>query len=96
MQHLEKSSNQVMSISIEQWISEQTDIHFALLFGSFASQTQHETSDIDLAVELKQPLTTDRKLNLLQSLLGLTDRTIDLVDLQTVGEPLLNEIEYWF
>ncbi len=58
-----------MSLSIEQkleqWLSEQTDIHFALLFGSFASQTQHETSDIDLAIELEQPLTADKKLNLL-------------------------------
>lgn len=75
-----------------QWLYNQPLIHFAILFGSFAKQTNSPTSDIDLAIELDKPLTTKMKLHLLQSLSELTDRNIDLIDLKTVGEPLLNQI----
>ncbi|MEE9446045.1 MAG: hypothetical protein V3V19_10325 [Cocleimonas sp.] len=38
------------------------------------------------------PLTKEIKIDLLQSLAELTDKYIDLIDLKTVGEPLLNQI----
>lgn len=75
-----------------QWLTDQPSIHFAMLFGSFAKKTNKPSSDIDLAIELDKPLTVDKKLNLLQSLSELGDRNIDLIDLKTVGEPLLNQI----
>ncbi len=77
---------------IDQWLSQQPSIHFAILFGSFAKNKNTTESDIDIAIELDKPLTTENKLSLLQSFAELTDRKIDLIDLKTVGEPLLNEI----
>lgn len=77
---------------LDSWLSAQTSIHFAILFGSFAKQENRADSDIDLAVELDEPLTAENKLILLQSLSELTDRRIDFIDLKTVGEPLLGQI----
>ena len=77
---------------IQKWVSEQSNIHFAILFGSFAKGTSNPNSDIDLAIELDHPLTKEIKIDLLQSLAELTDKYIDLIDLKTVGEPLLNQI----
>jgi len=62
------------------------------LFGSFAKGRGQNHSDIDLAIELDKQMTAETKLQLLQSLGEITDRSIDLVDLKTVGEPLLNQI----
>ena len=81
-----------MEARLKQWLSNQPSIHIAILLGSFAKQSSNETSDVDLAIELNQALSTEKKLKLLQSLSTLTDRKIDLVDLKTVGEPLLNQI----
>lgn len=75
---------------IHEWLSKHPSIHFAILFGSFAKQTNTGNSDIDLAIELNKPLTVEIKLDLLQTFSELTDRRIDLIDLKTVGEPLLN------
>ena len=77
---------------LDKWLSAQTSIHFAILFGSFAKRASRPDSDIDLAVDLDEPLTAENKLILLQSLSELTDRRIDLIDLKTVGEPLLGQI----
>jgi len=77
---------------LKQWLSNQPSINFAILFGSFAKQTNRANSDIDLAIELNEQLSPETKLDLLQSLSELTDKNIDLVDLKTVGEPLLNQI----
>ena len=75
-----------------QWLERQPLVEFAILFGSFARETSNAGSDIDIAVELDQPLTPDLKLSMLQSFSELTDRKIDLIDLKTVGEPLLSQI----
>ncbi len=77
---------------IHEWLSKHPLIHFAILFGSFAKQTNTGDSDIDLAIELNKPLTVEIKLDLLQTFSELTDRRIDLIDLKTVGEPLLNQV----
>jgi len=77
---------------ISHWLLQQPSIHFAILFGSVAKQTHTPDSDIDIAIELSRPLTPETKLNLLQAFSELTNRKIDLVDLKTVGEPLLNQI----
>jgi len=77
---------------IHKWVAEQPSINLAILFGSFAKGTQTASSDIDLAIQLDKAMTTEDKLLFLQSLGELFDRNIDLIDLNTVGEPLLNQI----
>ena len=45
---------------ITDWLTQQSTIQLALLFGSFAKGTHTKNSDIDLAIELDNPLTTDK------------------------------------
>ncbi len=49
-------------------------------------------SDLDLAVQSNQPLSRDEKMLLIESLAEKFSRPIDLIDLYTVGEPLLGQI----
>jgi len=77
---------------INEWVNKQPSIQLAILFGSFAKGKEQESSDIDIAIELDKPLTIEKKLSLLQSLGEITNRKIDLIDLKTIGEPLLNQI----
>src|SRR5574337_1134757 len=67
-------------------------IELALLFGSVARGQAHAQSDIDLAVASRRALTAEQKIALIEALAERTGRPIDLVDLRTVGEPLLGQI----
>ena len=91
-----KKSSQTNELEVIQkisaWLDNQPFIIFAILFGSFVKGRGQNHSDIDLAIELDKQMTAETKLQLLQSLGEITDRSIDLVDLKTVGEPLLNQI----
>ncbi len=85
-------NNQKIIRLIKQWLSQHPSIRFAILFGSFAKKTNTQESDIDLAIEMDKPLNAEDKLFLLQTFAELTDRRLDLVDLKTIGEPLLSQI----
>ena len=67
-------------------------IHLAILFGSIATNTARADSDLDLALRAGQPLSTQEKMHLIAALAEELGRPVDLVDLATVGEPLLGEI----
>ena len=65
----------------------------AIVFGSVAGGTANPASDIDVAVAVPdRPLSSEEKLDLIERLAEATGRPVDLVDLRTVGEPLLGEI----
>jgi predicted nucleotidyltransferase len=67
-------------------------IVLAILFGSLANNTATKNSDLDLAVAAKTTLNTHKKMQLMADLAVLTGRPVDLIDLNTVGEPLLGQI----
>lgn len=67
-------------------------IHFALLFGSLAKGSAHRESDVDLAVGATHPLSVQEKIELISELAEAIGRPVDLIDLSTVGEPLLGQI----
>lgn len=73
-------------------LSRHRGIEVALLFGSLASGRAGRDSDIDLAVGADRPLDADAKMALMAELAEATGRPIDLVDLNSVGEPLLGEV----
>ena len=73
-------------------ITTQPGIRLAMLFGSLAAGRERADSDLDLAVDAGHRLTADEKLSLVNALAERTGRPVDLVDLQTVGEPLLGQI----
>lgn len=73
----------------------QSDIGVAIVFGSLASGTAGRDSDLDLAVGSAAPgatLSPNRRIELIDALGRLTGRPVDLVDLASVGEPLLGQI----
>ncbi len=73
-------------------IDTQPGIRLAILFGSLAAGRERIDSDLDLAIDTGRRLTTDEKLALITELAKRTGRSVDLVDLHVVGEPLLGQI----
>jgi len=77
---------------IKVFLQNDSKIKQAILFGSYAKVTQMEDSDLDLAIQLEKPMTATQKLAYIEKLQNYTDTEIDLVDLLTVGQPLLSQI----
>jgi len=67
-------------------------IRVAALFGSVARGTERPDSDIDVAVQADKPLTSDERIAIIEALALAFNRPVDLVDLHTVGQPLLDQI----
>ena len=76
------------------WLKTAKEIELAILFGSYAKGTENSQSDIDLAIQLVSgaAMTATEKLNYLVSLEKLLKANVDVIDLKTVGQPLLSEI----
>jgi len=68
------------------------NIELVILFGSMASGKYKQSSDVDIAVQLHEPLTSSQKKSLIEQLSLITGRPVDLIDLHKVGEPLLGQI----
>lgn len=64
----------------------------AFVFGSVVRGTARADSDLDIAVKAAQVLTAGQKMALIADLAQATGRSVDLIDLHTVGEPLLGQI----
>ena len=67
-------------------------IVLAVIFGSVAAGRQRADSDLDIAIAAKRILTVEEKIALVGALAECTGRTIDLIDLSAVSEPLLGQI----
>jgi len=74
------------------FLRQQEDVQLAILFGSLAAGKVNQESDIDIAIKKKQPLSAEEKIELISQLALITGRAVDLVDLSTVGEPLLGQV----
>ena len=70
----------------------QPGVRVAILFGSMAAGNEDRDSDVDLAVDIGRPLTASQKMELIGRIAETTGRPVDLVDLRTVGVPLLGQI----
>jgi len=77
---------------LRELLARQEDIRLSIVFGSVAGGTQNSESDLDIAVLADGPLTTRRKIALIDDLAQVAERPIDLIDLSTAGEPLLGQI----
>ena len=80
------------SISRQALVSEFSESKLLILFGSMAAGSEHENSDIDLAVLFDQRLEAKERLHWIERVSLITGRSVDLVDLYDVGQPLLNQI----
>ncbi len=75
-----------------QLISAKADLRVIILFGSTARGDENEESDIDLAVLFQKPMSAEIRMKIIEETALVCGRPIDLVDLSTVGEPLLGKI----
>ena len=78
--------------AVQAAVHAQPTIQLAILFGSLAAGRGKAESDVDLAVDAGRLLTADEKLALISDLAVRTGRSVDLVDIQAIGEPLLGQI----
>jgi len=85
-------SQQPIDAQIKEVFAHFPQIVLAVVFGSVASGRQRADSDLDIAVAAKQTLTADEKIALVGALAGRIGRSIDLIDLRVVSEPLLGQI----
>jgi len=92
MKKAAKSVSYALDEGVKQMLKKHPKIKLALLFGSLAKGEAGAESDIDLAVAGNRPLEINEKIQLIEELAQLTGRPVDLVDLTTVGEPLLGQI----
>lgn len=67
-------------------------VRLAILFGSVAKGEVHQESDLGVAVRYRHSMSVKTRLQLIEELALLSGRPVDLVDLDTVGEPLLGQI----
>jgi len=77
---------------LQQLLEQDQDIELAILFGSMATGKQSIKSDVDLAIKKVKPLTLQQKKHFVEQIAHITGRAVDLIDLSTVGEPLLGQI----
>ncbi|SDU82593.1 type VII toxin-antitoxin system MntA family adenylyltransferase antitoxin [Pseudomonas sihuiensis] len=68
------------------------DIHLAYVFGSLATGSAGPDSDVDVAILASSPLDVEYRIHLIEEIAVATGRPVDLIDLATVGEPLLGQI----
>jgi len=87
-----RMATESIDIQIRKVLERHNVIRLAILFGSLAKGAAHSESDLDLAVGADHPLDTDETMELIADLAEAFGRPVDLIDLSTVGEPLLGQI----
>ena len=78
--------------NVRSFIEKDEKILQAILFGSYAKGTETARSDIDIAIQLAKPMTSQQKLKYLEKIQECTGTVVDLVDLHRAGQPLLSQI----
>lgn len=77
---------------LRDFLAQRGDVALAIVYGSVAAGKAGFDSDLDLAIDLGRDLSVADKIELISGLAELTGRPVDLVDLRTVGVPLLGQI----
>lgn len=77
---------------IRQALNAVDGLRLALVFGSCAKGQARPDSDLDIALAFDQAMSVQQHITLIEALALVTGRPVDLIDLRTVGEPLLGQI----
>ena len=77
---------------IQSTLQRHSGLELALVFGSMALGLARDDSDLDIGVQAAQVLSARQKMDLIGDLAEALGRPVDLIDLRTVGEPLLGQI----
>jgi uncharacterized protein len=84
--------NPFMLSQLTHLFAQQPNIQLALVFGSAARGMLKPESDVDVAVLARHALSAVEKHALIEHIALATGRAVDLIDLATVGQPLLGQI----
>ncbi|MEH6356259.1 MAG: nucleotidyltransferase domain-containing protein [Marinobacter sp.] len=68
------------------------NIRVAALFGSMALGKERPDSDIDVAVQADKALVANERVTRTEAMALVFNRPVDLIDLRTAGQPLLDQI----
>lgn len=68
------------------------DAGLLVLFGSLSRGSARVDSDMDIAILAGAPLDAAARMAVIEALADVSGRSVDLVDLYSVGEPLLGKI----
>ncbi len=77
---------------IRQALNQVVGLRLAIVFGSCAKGQAKPDSDLDIDLAFDQTMSVQQHIALIEALALATGRPIDLIDLRTVGEPLLGQI----
>jgi len=64
----------------------------AIVFGSLAKACERFDSDVDVAVQLDHAMDAQEKMLWIRRIAACLGRSVDLIDLNVVGQPLLGQI----
>jgi predicted nucleotidyltransferase len=78
--------------NLDIYFAARKDIVLAILFGSFASGTQDESSDIDIAVHTTEPASVELLIDLQIDIGALCHRQIDILDLRQAEGTILCQV----
>ena len=78
--------------ALQDALARRPGLQLAIVFGSVARGAEHAQSDVDLALQTAHPLDAELKMAIVADLAQATGRGVDLIDLRTVGQPLLGQI----
>ena len=78
--------------TIKNYFKEIPEVTSVILYGSYAQGRQNPQSDIDLGIATKSGLTAELKIKIISELSLIFHKTIDIVDIQNIHVPLLQEI----
>jgi predicted nucleotidyltransferase len=73
-------------------LARHSDLRLAILFGSQATGQATHASDVDVGVLAPCPLAAERRLELMEEIALECGRPVDIVDLQTAGEPVIGQV----
>jgi predicted nucleotidyltransferase len=82
----------ILEETLKKALQAHSGLRLALLFGSCALGKERPDSDVDVAVDMGGVMAAEQHVSLISDLALATGRAVDLIDLRTVGEPLLGQI----
>jgi len=77
--------------TIQETLKSYSEIQIATLFGSAAKNRLTPYSDIDISVAAAKPILFEQKMDIIVSLSKTLPYSVDLIDLQSVSGPILQE-----
>ncbi|VAW64553.1 DNA polymerase, beta-like region [hydrothermal vent metagenome] len=95
MKHTDRHSfneSQADITQLQAFLKKEPGVELAIVYGSLASGNFTSESDVDLAIQKSEPLSKKQRMYIIEQTALITGRAVDLVDLSSVGEPLLGQI----